>query len=177
VPTILTHAIVGATVARASSGTSTWRLTAAAAICAALPDLDVVAFRFGIPYGSMLGHRGVTHSLIGAGAIAAAALALTDRGTKSGWTSWVVLFAATASHGLLDALTDGGLGVAFFAPFSSARYFFPWRPILVSPIGAQFFSARGVTVLASEVVWVWIPAAVVLALGQLLRPRGLADAR
>jgi hypothetical protein len=31
----------------------------------------------------------------------------------------------TASHGMLDAMTDGGLGVAFFAPFDNARYFFP----------------------------------------------------
>jgi inner membrane protein len=175
VPTILTHAVVGATIAQASSVTLTRRLTAAAAICAALPDVDVVTFRFGIPYGSMLGHRGLTHSLMGAGAIAAAALALTDRNTKSGWTSWAVLFAATASHGLLDALTDGGLGVAFFAPFSSVRYFFPWRMIAVSPIGVQFFSARGVAVLASEVLWLWIPAALVLALCQLLRPRSLGD--
>ena len=37
------------------------------------------------------------------------------------------LFLSTASHGVLDALTDGGLGVAFFSPFDQTRYFFPFR--------------------------------------------------
>jgi hypothetical protein len=48
---------------------------------------------------------------------------------------WTFFFLATASHGLLDAMTDGGLGVAFFSPFDKHRYFFPWTPIRVSPIG------------------------------------------
>jgi inner membrane protein len=69
----------------------------------------------------------------------------------------------TASHGALDALTNGGLGVAFFAPFSNARYFFPWRPVEVSPIGvAPFFSEWGVRVLESELVWLWLPAAALM---------------
>ena len=67
------------------------------------------------------------------------------------------LAAATASHGVLDAFTNGGRGVAFFAPFSSDRFFFPVTPIAVSPIGAAFFSERGVSVLASEMLWVWVP--------------------
>jgi inner membrane protein len=45
-----------------------------------------------------------------------------------------------ASHGILDAMTDGGLGVAFFSPFDDTRCFFPFRPIKVSPIGLSFFS-------------------------------------
>jgi inner membrane protein len=36
---------------------------------------------------------------------------------------------ATASHGILDAFTNGGLGVAFFAPFDKTRYFFPVTPM------------------------------------------------
>jgi len=53
-------------------------------------------------------------------------------------------FLATASHGLLDAMTDGGLGVAFFVPFDKHRYFLPWTPIRVSPIGVgRFFTDRG----------------------------------
>ena len=66
-------------------------------------------------------------------------------------------FLATVSHGLLDALTNGGLGVAFFSPFDTTRYFFPFRPIQVSPIGAHFFSARGISVVQSELLWVWLP--------------------
>jgi inner membrane protein len=73
------------------------------------------------------------------------------------------LLAATASHGIHDAFTNGGLGIAFFAPFSAARYFFPVTPIEVSPIVHGFFSERGVRVLASEMVWVWTPALVLIA--------------
>lgn len=70
------------------------------------------------------------------------------------------LFLATASHGALDAMTDGGLGVAFFAPFDPDRYFFPWRPIRVSPISiGRFFSPRGLAILENEARVVWIPAA------------------
>src|SRR5215470_15569036 len=119
-PTILTHAFVGATIAQVTPATSSRRLTIAAAICAALPDLDVVTLSFGVPYGSMLGHRGLSHSLCAA-AIVAVAASTAARGTCPRWIAWLMLFTATGSHGLLDALTDGGRGVAFFAPFSGAR--------------------------------------------------------
>jgi inner membrane protein len=82
------------------------------------------------------------------------------------------LFLATASHGVLDAMTTGGLGVAFFAPFDAGRYFLPWRPIEVSPLGVgRFLGARGVRVLASEALWVWLPAALLTASAWWLRLR------
>jgi len=72
---------------------------------------------------------------------------------------WTYFFVATASHGFLDAMTNGGLGVAFFSPFDNTRYFLPWRPIVVSPISVnRFFSERGLAVLQSELLWIWIPA-------------------
>ena len=72
---------------------------------------------------------------------------------------WIYLFLATASHGILDAMTTGGGGIAFFAPFWNERYFFPWRPILVSPMSVRrFFSERGARVIVSEIQYVWIPA-------------------
>ena len=77
--------------------------------------------------------------------------------------------AVTASHGLLDALTNGGRGIAFFAPFSDHRYFFPWRPIQVSPIGVGFFSPRGLRVLASESGWIWVPSAIIAVSARLFR--------
>ncbi len=82
----------------------------------------------------------------------------------------------TASHGLLDALTDGRLGAALLAPFSDVRCFFPWRPIAVSPIGGGFFTARNldgvprwVSVMASEVLWIWLPAALFVVAGRVRR--------
>ncbi len=84
-----------------------------------LPDIDVLGFRFGIPYGDPLDHRGVTHSLTFAAVLAGAIVLAGYRRGLPGLGPlrlWSYLFLATASHGLLDALTDGGLGVAFFAP-------------------------------------------------------------
>jgi len=112
-----------------------------------LPDADVVAFALGIPYSAPFGHRGATHSLLFA-AVAGAAAALAVRRPRL--IPWCV--ALVASHPLLDALTDGGLGVALLWPFSDARFFFPWRPIPVSPIGAGFLSLRGLRVTVAELV-------------------------
>jgi len=129
-------------------------------ICAMAPDVDVVGFLFGIQYGDMLGHRGLSHSLLFAAALATLALIrLRFAEPKANhWQTWLFLFLAAASHGLLDALTDGGYGVAFFAPFDGTRYFFPFTPIAVSPIGAGFFSARGAAVIMNEMLWVWLPS-------------------
>jgi inner membrane protein len=61
-------------------------------------------------------------------------------------------------------LTDGGLGVAIAWPLSERRYFFPWRPIHVSPIGMRFFSAHSWAVIGSELLWVWLPASLLALL-------------
>jgi inner membrane protein len=67
---------------------------------------------------------------------------------------------ATLSHGVLDALTDGGLGVAFFSPIDQSRYFFPVRPIRVSSMSIRdLLGPHGIEVLASEIQWVWVPCA------------------
>ncbi len=86
------------------------------------------------------------------------------------WTAFLALFISAASHGLLDALTNGGLGIAFFSPFSNRRWFLPWRVLEVSPIGLlALFSRRGLRVLGSEVRYVWVPCLVLGALGLTLR--------
>jgi len=131
--------------------------------CAVVPDVDVIGFHFGIHYGDLLGHRGITHSLAFAVVLSMTIAVCVPPKTLQGTSRRILalfLFIATASHGVLDAMTNGGLGVAFFAPFSSARYFLPFRPIEVSPISVTaFFSGRGVEVLKSEFVWIWVPCA------------------
>ena len=80
------------------------------------------------------------------------------------------LFLATASHGLLDAMTEGGLGVAFFSPFNNRRYFLPWRPVGVSPVAVlRFFAPRGFAILQSELLWIWLPAILFASLLLTLR--------
>jgi inner membrane protein len=49
-------------------------------------------------------------------------------------------------------LTDGGLGVALFWPVTSERFFFPWTPLPVAPLGMGMVSAKGLQVLATELV-------------------------
>jgi inner membrane protein len=130
-----------------------------------IPDADVVGFAFGIKYGDMFGHRGFSHSIVFAILFGSVVAFLVHKylQTKLKLTSLIIYFSlVTFSHPLLDMLTDGGLGVALFAPFSSERYFFPRRPIEVSPIGAGFFSSRGIEVIVSEMVWIWLPAVVFL---------------
>jgi inner membrane protein len=131
------------------------------ALCSTVPDLDVLGLPLGIQYGDMWGHRGMTHSVMFAALLAGILVAIWYR-TKPAVTLaglFIYFFLCTASHGVLDALTDGGLGVAFFSPFDTTRYFFPVRPVLVSPIGiSEFFNAYGVRVLASEAIWVWLPS-------------------
>jgi inner membrane protein len=140
------------------------------------PDLDVLAFRFGIPYEDPLGHRGLFHSLPFAAVFAALltlAIFTRERPGASRLATWIYLFLATASHGVLDTFTDGGLGVALWCPFECSRHFAPFRPIAVSPLGIDaFFSARGLDVLASELLWVWLPCGVLAWLCAQLR-RGL----
>jgi outer membrane protein assembly factor BamE (lipoprotein component of BamABCDE complex) len=68
------------------------------------------------------------------------------RSVQIGLLATVVL----ASHGLLDSLTDGGLGAALLWPFSLKRFFAPWQPIPVAPIGPDFFTLEGATVALSE---------------------------
>jgi inner membrane protein len=133
-----------------------------------LPDIDSLGFFMGIPYGSFWGHRGFTHSLLFA-LIIALPCAVWLRGKfRSSWKFASLFFLAIASHGLLDAMTNGGLGVAFFSPFDLHRYFLPWRPILVSPIGVtRFLSTRGLRILVSEVIYVWCPALVLVGLASL----------
>lgn len=163
-PTVLTHAMVPLVVG-AALGTRAIppRLAIAGACAAMLPDLDVVAFKLGIAYADDFGHRGASHSLLFAACTGLFA-ALSYRLLRSpAWLTFAWMSACTASHPLMDAFTDGGLGVALFWPWHDARVFAPWRPIEVSPIGADFFGARGGAVLWSEMRWVWLPTLAVAA--------------
>ena len=121
-PTILTHAALAIGLGRLFTARKMplafWGIAASLAM---LPDIDVYAFRFGIPYGAFLGHRGFSHSLSFA-AIAGFLAATTYRYfALRFWDLLNFFFVAAASHGILDAFTNGGLGVAFFAPFDNSR--------------------------------------------------------
>ena len=172
-PSVVSHAIAAVAIGGvAVSGRSRATLWALGAICAIVPDLDVVSFFFGLPYGHILGHRGLSHSLLVAVVLASIVTAVVCRtlpARPSALRLWTFFFLATASHGFLDSMTNGGLGVAFFAPFSETRYSLRWRPIVVSPISVYgFVGRRGLIVMWSERGWVWQPAALIFLAGLAL---------
>ena len=163
------HAIVavslGGAILPRYSVASVWLL---GITCSVVPDLDVIGFWQGIPYEHLLGHRGLTHSLAFAATLSGAVVTIAFRDAR--WRAmrsrlFLYLFLATASHGFLDAFTYGGLGIAFFAPFDETRYLFPFRPIPAAALSISgFFTHDGLRILASEMIWIWIPA---LALGAI----------
>ena len=117
-----------------------------------LPDADVIGFPLGIRYADEWGHRGATHSiafsLVLGAAIGAAAWLVRRPPVRTAVAASLVL----TSHALLDTLTDGGLGCALFWPFDLTRYFAPWTPLPVSPIGLGFLSPYGMYVAAVELL-------------------------
>jgi inner membrane protein len=174
---IISHAVVASSLGAVGSPEPRMpvRYWMTVALLAALPDLDVVVYPLGLNAPHILGHRGITHSLAFAAVFAALVVRIVfgDRAWRAVWMRlWVVFFAALASHPVLDAMTNGGQGIAFFAPFSDARWHFPWQPIRVSPIGVRaFFSTEGLRVLRNEIVWLWIPSALVALAARAVRRR------
>ena len=172
-PTIMSHAAVPLALGLGlGRGRVPFVLLGAGIFASMLPDLDVLAFRFGIPYADTFGHRGASHALATAALIGALAAAALRPWRIPAARVFVFVSLAAASHGLLDTLTDGGHGVALLWPWSEARFFAPVRPIEVSPIGVgRFLSARGAAVLASETLWVWGPCALLACAVRPLRQR------
>lgn len=127
-----------------------------------LPDADALSFRLGIPYGAPFGHRGAFHSLAFAAFVAAVIAGVCSRLKLPAGRVALTGGAVVATHGLLDTLTDGGRGIALLWPFTHERYFAPWRPFAVAPIGLRILSPDGLALMAHEAVWflpLWLLAA------------------
>jgi inner membrane protein len=155
----LGHIAVGIAAGRRWGGTAPARAMLAFSALSMAPDLDVIGMAAGVPYGAPWGHRGAAHSLVIAALLGLGFAALArgrSRPAPPFGPTALVAAAVAASHGLLDAMTTGGRGVAFFWPLSTHRYFLPWRPIPVAPIGVGFLSARGMAVGAWELL-VFLP--------------------
>jgi inner membrane protein len=167
------HAIASLAIGRVTPVVRDRKLWIIGAVGAVIPDLDAIGYWAGVPYDSMWGHRGITHSFFFAFLFAAVAMLLFYRSEKALSKTWLLIFASffvsTSSHALLDACTTGGLGVDLFAPFYDHRYFLPWQVIRVSPIGIKsFFSSWGLRVLQSEFVWIWLPSLAVFGVAYLI---------
>ena len=177
-PTIITHSIIaGSSAWGFSSGKETVKFWILSLICSSLPDADVIGYRWlYIPYEHFLGHRGFFHSPFFAALLGLLIVFIFYRKevifSKQWWKYWAYFFLLTASHGLLDAMTDGGRGIALLTPFINDRYFLPWTPIEVSPLSIRgFLSQRGLTVLLSEMLWIWVPCFIFIIFWALKRKK------
>ncbi|MCK5124749.1 MAG: metal-dependent hydrolase [candidate division Zixibacteria bacterium] len=168
-PTIFTHAITGLAAGKLSFFKDMpARFWIFSIICPMIPDFDVVLSRFGVPFKSFYAHRGFFHSLTFALIVAliVAFIFFKKQGYFSRrWNSLTLyFFIITALHPLMDMLTNGGPGIALFSPFTDARFFFPWRPIPVSPLGIRsFFSEWGLNTMVFEILWIWLPLGALVA--------------
>jgi inner membrane protein len=174
-PTVITHSLIG-TASASMFKTKKYkvRFWLLSVICPMLPDLDVIAFAFGIPYAHFFGHRGFFHSIPFAFLLAVMFVLLFFRDKTFSYMQRTGLifyfFLLTSTHGLLDAFTSGGLGIALLSPFSAKRFFFPVTPIQVSPLGiSAFFSEWGLRVIKSEIFWVWMPLLFIFVLVKLIQ--------
>jgi len=181
--TIITHFIAASALSTvAPKDLPRLRLALVLGTLAMIPDLDVLGFRYGVSYGDAIGHRGFTHSLLFASIIAVVTPILAFTKVMAFSRIWWLLvglaFAATISHGVLDAFTDGGLGVGFFIPFDDTRYFAPWRPLATSPLSiSAFINGPVLRILTNEFMWVGLPLIGLFgAFHAIRRLRGRRDA-
>jgi inner membrane protein len=157
------------------SGKQTVKLLLLSIFCSLIPDADVLGYHwFYIPSYSFFGHRGFFHSPFFAAILSIFIVCVFYRDaaifSKLWWKYVFYFFIIGASHGLLDALTNGGNGIALLSPITNERYFLPWTPIEVSPLSLnRFLSQRGLTVLISELIWIWAPLFLVLIFLKLKR--------
>ena len=172
-PSSISHALAGLAVGAWSRPSApSRRVLVFAAVCAAMPDIDVLSWAFHTPNSSFWSHRAFTHSLVFAMMAGACATWIGFRGAA--WEGRrlriaAVLALATATHGLLDACTSYASGVELFAPFTKHRYRFP-----IPPFGTPMHTVAGQ--LAQELCFVTVPLLALLALAWWRRRRAMRTA-
>ena len=168
----LTHAVAGmALAAWVGPKSPPRRFWIAAALCGAIPDIDIIGWGLNIPNESIVGHRALSHSIAFAlvfGALVAWAFFRDREWSRQRIRLFAAFALATATHGVLDALTTYSLGVEFFSPFSQHRYRFAWQP-LTDPIDGVHRALR------NELLIALLPATLAAYAGWRLRRTKAAD--
>ena len=163
-PSLLSHVAIGLAAGVSLSKTySESSFIWLSIVASSFPDIDAISFVFNIPYKSLFGHRGFFHSICFAFILSILILEIGFPELSPFSKRWLLygsnFFLICLSHAVLDAMTEGGMGVAFFSPFSQKRYLFPWRPLIACPLTVEdFFSEWGKIVIKSELVWIWLPS-------------------
>jgi inner membrane protein len=175
VPTIISHTVVAVAAGKAfapkNAPTHFWLLSI---VCSIIPDADVIGLYFGVPYGHFLGHRGFFHSPFFSVLLSIFIVGVFFNNEvifSKQWFFYLIFFSLlSTSHGILDAFTNGGLGIALLSPFDNTRYFFPWTPIIVSPLGIKgLLSNWGMMAIKSELLWIWLPSFLVAIISTMAR--------
>ena len=166
-PTVITHAAVPLCLGL-GLGTKVIppRLLFAGIVLAMLPDADVLAFKFGVAYGNVFGHRGFTHSLLFAFVVPILCVLIGRRWFRASLARcWLFLTVSLLSHSLLDSITTGAKAVCCLWPCSDVRLGAPWQVIKVAPFAlSRYTTPYGQQVIVSELLWVWLPGVVLMGL-------------
>ena len=119
------------------------------AALAVAPDLDLISGAFGVPPDTPLSHRGITHSLTFAVAVATLAAFGARRWGRGAMVGGMTL-GALASHGILDTLSQLGAGPMLLWPFTTQSYGFIWRPIPGVLSSSDYLTLQALPTLATE---------------------------
>ena len=175
-PTIITHSVIAASAAYGfRSKKESIKFFILSIVCSILPDADVIGYYYlYIPYHHFFGHRGFFHSPFFAVLLSIFIVFIFYRKevtfSKQWWKYVLYFFILTSTHGLFDALTNGGYGIALLSPITNNRFFFPWTPIEVSPLGIKgFLSQRGLAVLTNELLLIWAPSFLIVIFFKIKR--------
>lgn len=132
----IAHSLVGAALGRAIGDSRVPAPALLGALAANAPDFT--EYLPGMPPRSNFNHRGITHSLVGAGIQAAVFVLVTGlimlpfwrrENRPVPWKTIIALYAAAlASHLLMDWL--GSYGLRPFLPWSNQRYYGDWVAIV-----------------------------------------------
>ena len=160
-PTVITHSIVSGLLGKSLKWEQSGKITLVSFLCGSIPDLDVIGKYFGIAYGDVWGHRGMSHSICFAAGLSLFFIMFLSQKSffqRLGW--WLYFTLLISTHGLLDMCTTGGKGVAILGPWSEHRHFFPhdFKVIKVSPMATKHFTwERLRPVFESELYLVILP--------------------
>ena len=145
------HVAIGLAAARAHKPerNALWRHMLLYGALSVVPDLDLFATALHHDSVVPLGHRGATHSLVAAAAVAVVFGLVGPRASRLGRT--LVAFVVVASHGLIDPLNANSTGTAYFWPFSSTRLTWgTFHPIPITPVGLEVLYGVGLHNLLTE---------------------------
>jgi inner membrane protein len=115
-----------------------------------LPDADLILVALGGHDSGAVGHRGASHSLVTALMVGVACGLFARRMGFPALRTAIAITVAVGSHGLLDALGEGGRGIPLLWPFSDHRFMSPWRVLPDAPRVEDYLSHAGAVSLIAE---------------------------